>query len=197
MGSTSAWVPITVGLIGLLGVLATQLIANRRARVEHEAAERREQRRWDRELEATHAAQDREDKYRLHQEKQQAYARLTHELLRWWDVLGSMRASRATGSAPTQEDSAAATSLEHSVEEASALVMLLAPKAIRGCYRTLWAHLVLTQDKARWREGSIEEIDEDYNKAFGHYMRMLDYLRIDLGVEPEHPENQEKFNRAN
>jgi hypothetical protein len=198
MGSTPTWVPITVGLIGLLGVIATQLIANRRATTERDAADAREQRRWDHERELRQAAHDREDKFRMYQQRQEAYARLVLELRRWWDVLGEMRAHRVTGNPqPTREQEEASHAAEKGTEEASALAMLLGPPAIRGCYRTLWAHLVMVERAAFWPDTTEAEINQEYDNAFPHYTRMLDYLRIDLGIDPEYSINREKFNKHN
>jgi hypothetical protein len=183
---TPIWVPVLVGAIGLVGVLATQIVASARAGRERRAAERREDTRWEREREQRQLLFDREDRYRSHSERSDAYAALGLALEHWHDRLRTATAGwRAVNRRPGEDEEALLREAGQQTEEAAALVMLLAPKAIRDVYRATWMSFSYTQLLVTSDQSTQEEVASSIGKATKRYWRLLDELRLDLGVEPD------------
>jgi hypothetical protein len=188
-GQTSIWVPIVVGAIGLAGVLAAQLIASVRAKNERKAVERRDEIQWRRQREEREEAFAREDRYRSHAERSAAYAALGLAIDRWIDQLGTAQAYWRTRHGPPELDSVdEMVRSQRQTEDAGALVMLLAPKAIRDAYQSAWAALLRAHIVSIHRVAS-EETVENLHKAFeAPCEQLLVQLRLDLGVDPDEAE---------
>jgi hypothetical protein len=187
-GQTSIWVPIVVGAIGLAGVLVTQLIASVRARNERKAVERRDEIQWRRQREERAEAFAREDRYRSHAERSAAYAALGLAINRWIDELGSARAHWRVRHGPLEPDSAdELVRAYRQTEDAGALVMLLAPKAIRDAYQSASTAL-LRAHVASTRKVSEETVENMYKAVEVPCEQLLEQMRLDLGVEPDEAE---------
>ncbi|MGW3961812.1 hypothetical protein ACWED2_18455 [Amycolatopsis sp. NPDC005003] len=125
MGSqVPVWIPIVVALLGLAGVILTQVLSGRREarRMAEEAA--REERRWQREREA-----------RTHETRAEAYARLMGALEAFDGVLFQARAIRESDREPDREldehQLAELREVRSEAQHALGPVVLHAPEAVR------------------------------------------------------------------
>ncbi|QKV79834.1 hypothetical protein [Amycolatopsis sp. Hca4] len=121
MGSqVPVWIPIVVALLGLAGVILTQVLSGRREtrRMTEEAA--REERRWQREREA-----------RTHETRAEAYARLMGALEAFDGVLFQARALREAGKRLDEHQLAEVREVRSEAQHALGPVVLHAPEAVR------------------------------------------------------------------
>ncbi|MGW4065038.1 hypothetical protein ACWEGE_42590 [Amycolatopsis sp. NPDC004747] len=121
MGSqVPVWIPIVVALLGLAGVILTQVLSGRREarRMAEEAA--REERRWQREREA-----------RTHETRAEAYARLMGALEAFDGVLFQARAIRESSGDLDEHQLAELREVRSEAQHALGPVVLHAPEAVR------------------------------------------------------------------
>ncbi|WP_206793626.1 hypothetical protein [Amycolatopsis sp. MtRt-6] len=121
MGSqVPVWIPIVVALLGLAGVILTQVLSGRREarRMAEEAA--REERRWQREREA-----------RTHETRADAYAQLMGVLEAFDGVLFQARAVREAGDKLDEHQLAELRAVRSEAQHALGPVVLHAPEAVR------------------------------------------------------------------
>jgi hypothetical protein len=183
------WVPLLVGVIGLAGVLATQIVASVRARSERRSADQREDLRWSRAQEERRDAAAREDRYRSHDDRTHAYANLVLEVTRWRDRLGRAGSQRAANDhVADTKISLPVIESQRAAEEAEATVALLAPDTVRAACEAaglslLKATIVLMDDTA-----PAEALDAYTDAVKEPAERMIELMRADLeaSVEP-HP----------
>jgi heme exporter protein D len=114
------WIPIVVALVGLAGVILTQVLSGRREarRMAEEAA--REERRWQREREA-----------RTHETRAEAYARLMGVLEAFDGVLFQARAVVESGHELDEHQIAELREVRSEAQHALGPVVLHAPEAVR------------------------------------------------------------------
>ena len=195
--STPIWVPIVVGAIGLVGVLlsalVTQWLAGRRAAEERRAADAREERQRQDVREAREGALQWDETMRKYELRREAYATLALSLRRWVDVMQAARGSRTYANPPDEEQKEALRVVETATKEAGASVDLLGSKPVRAAYRTTWARMSLTALHIRSRYKTNEDVDKSWSSAMSAYWRLMDFLRIDLGIDPENAEMTEKY----
>ncbi|KDN18907.1 hypothetical protein [Amycolatopsis rifamycinica] len=121
MGSqVPVWIPIVVALLGLAGVILTQVLSGRREarRMAEEAA--REERRWQREREA-----------RTHETRAEAYAQLMGALEAFDGVLVQARTIRESGKQLDEHQSTELREVRSEAQHALGPVVLHAPEAVR------------------------------------------------------------------
>ncbi|MEU7790118.1 hypothetical protein [Amycolatopsis sp. NPDC049159] len=121
MGSqVPVWIPIVVALLGLAGVLATQLLSGRREakRMAEETA--REERRWQREREA-----------RTHETRAGAYAELLGVLEAFDSVLFRALRSRELGKPVDEHQVTELREVRSETQHALGPVVLHAPESVR------------------------------------------------------------------
>ena len=121
MGSqVPVWIPIVVALLGLAGVLLTQVLSGRREarRMTEETA--REERRWQREREA-----------RTHETRAEAYALLLGALEAFDGVLFQARAVREAGDRLDEHQVTELREVRSETQHALGPVALHAPEAVR------------------------------------------------------------------
>ncbi|WP_410609827.1 hypothetical protein [Amycolatopsis sp. lyj-109] len=121
MGSqVPVWIPIVVALLGLAGVILTQVLSGRREarRMAEEAA--REERRWQREREA-----------RTHETRAAAYAELMGSLEAFDGVLFQARAIRESDGDLDEHHLAELREVRSEAQHALGPVVLHAPEAVR------------------------------------------------------------------
>jgi len=114
------WIPIVVALLGLAGVLLTQVLSGRREarRMTEETA--REERRWQREREA-----------RTHETRAEAYALLLGALEAFDGVLFQARAVREAGDRLDEHQVTELREVRSETQHALGPVALHAPEAVR------------------------------------------------------------------
>jgi hypothetical protein len=114
------WIPIVVALLGLAGVLLTQVLSGRREarRMTEETA--REERRWQREREA-----------RTHETRAEAYALLLGALEAFDGVLFQARAVREAGDQLDEHQVKELREVRSETQHALGPVALHAPEAVR------------------------------------------------------------------
>lgn len=121
MGSqVPVWIPVVVALLGLAGVILTQVLSGRREnrRMTEDAA--REERRWQREREA-----------RTHETRADAYAQLMGVLEAFDGVLFQARAIRESGKVLDEHQLAELREVRSEAQHALGPVVLHAPEAVR------------------------------------------------------------------
>jgi hypothetical protein len=176
------WVPILVGGIGVVGVILTQVIASIRAAGERQAADRREDIRWNRAQDERHELVEREDRYRSHAERTEAYAKVVLEMTRWQDRLQRARVTRASGKTITSEMFKPVEEALHAAEEAAATLTLLAPNLVRLPWGAAFGGLLKVSRLMLADDLPISEIDDASTSANDLINKMLDAMRIDLTV---------------
>ncbi|MEV4056994.1 hypothetical protein AB0J55_37805 [Amycolatopsis sp. NPDC049688] len=121
MGSqVPVWIPVVVALLGLAGVILTQILSGRREnrRMAEDAA--REERRWQREREA-----------RTHETRADAYAQLMGVLEAFDGVLFQARAVVESGRKLDEHQLAELREVRSEAQHALGPVVLHAPEAVR------------------------------------------------------------------
>ncbi|MET8851985.1 hypothetical protein [Amycolatopsis sp. NPDC004625] len=121
MGSqVPVWIPVVVALLGLAGVILTQILSGRREnrRMTEDAA--REERRWQREREA-----------RTHETRADAYARLMGVLEAFDGVLFQARSIRESGKVLDEHQLAELREVRSEAQHALGPVVLHAPETVR------------------------------------------------------------------
>ncbi|MGW4526249.1 hypothetical protein [Amycolatopsis sp. NPDC004378] len=175
MGSqVPVWIPVVVALLGLAGVILTQVLAGRREtkRMTEEAA--REERRWQREREA-----------RTHETRADAYAQLMGVLEAFDGVLFQARAVRESGDALDEHQITELREVRSEAQHALGPVVLHAPEAVR--------RLVSDATLPRMRLAAmLLDPDDDSGKTRGAwdagqrgYRVMRARMRADLGFDAE------------
>ena len=96
---------------------------------------------------------------------------------------------------PTTDEEKALAVAEADTEEAGAMVSLLGSRPVRGAYRTIWVQMSVTVMAIQNAEKSKDEIQTNFDRALTTHHRLMDMLRIDLGVDPEDPENRELYRK--
>ena len=175
MGSqVPVWIPIVVALLGLAGVILTQVLSGRREarRMAEEAA--REERRWQREREA-----------RTHETRADAYARLLGVLEAFDGVLFQARAVVEAGGALDDHQITELREVRSEAQHALGPVVLHAPEAVRQLVsdatlpRMRLAAMLLdpADDHTRLRPA--------WNAGQRGYRVMRARMRADLGFDAE------------
>ena len=175
MGSqVPVWIPIVVALLGLAGVILTQVLSGRREarRITEEAA--REERRWQREREA-----------RTHEARAAAYAELLGALGAFDTVLFRALRSRETARPIDEYQVTELREVRSETQHALGPVTLHAPEAVRKLIsdatlpRLRLATRLLdpenhgTEDRALWTAGQRG------------YRLLRAKMRLDLGFDAE------------
>ena len=70
---------------------------------------------------------------------------------------------------------------------------LLGSKPARGAYRTTWARMSLTALFLHSGDKSAEDVDKSIDRVMSAYWRLMDFLRIDLGIDPEDADMSDKY----
>ena len=176
MGSqVPVWIPIVVALVGLAGVILTQVLSGRREarRMAEEAA--REERRWQREREA-----------RTHETRADAYAQLMGVLEAFDGVLFQARAVVEGGKELDEHQISELREVRSEAQHALGPVVLHAPEAVR--------RLVSDATLPRMRLAAMLLAPDDDNQAklrpawdAGQrgYRVMRARMRADLGFDAE------------
>jgi hypothetical protein len=81
------WVPLLVGLLGLLGVLYAQWRSDVREQRTRNEARQREQEQWDRQERQRHEQWAREDATRSYEQRRDAYLRFVTEFDQVWELV--------------------------------------------------------------------------------------------------------------
>jgi hypothetical protein len=168
------WIPIIVALLGLGGVIFTQVLSARREarRAAEEAA--RDERRWQREREA-----------RTHETRADAYAQLLGALEAYDGVLFQARAVREEGGKLDEHQIGELRQVRSETQHVLGPVALHAPEAVR--------RLVSDAALPRMRLTSmLLDPDDDCAKTRGAwdagqrgYRVMRARMRLDLGLDAE------------
>jgi hypothetical protein len=177
MNSTvSVWVPLAVAGVGLASTFGAVILTRW---ADH----------WDRREQWRH-----EDAVRWYQERQQAYVRLMAALDEWDRELNSVASNLqvdAQLNVRTEVDLDELTRLGTAASQASALVQLMAPKAIRSLaqaaikdrqdFRT---HSLVPRvlDLAN-RPADFTDLNERPGKLYKRKSSLRDAMRDDLGIE--------------
>ncbi|MEQ0561230.1 hypothetical protein ABJI51_19255 [Amycolatopsis sp. NEAU-NG30] len=175
MGSqVPVWIPIVVALLGLAGVLLTQVLSGRREarRMAEETA--REERRWQREREA-----------RTHETRADAYAQLLGVIEAFDGVLFQARAIRESEGELDEHQLAELRQVRSECQHALGPVVLHAPEAVRQLVsdatlpRMRLAAMLLEPDgdRARMRPA--------WDAGQRGYRVMRARMRADLGFDAE------------
>ncbi|MER6798991.1 hypothetical protein [Amycolatopsis mediterranei] len=175
MGSqVPVWIPIVVALLGLAGVILTQILSGRREirRMAEEAA--REERRWQREREA-----------RTHETRADAYAQLMGVLEAFDGVLFQARAVRESGGELDEHQLEELREVRSEAQHALGPVVLHAPEAVRRLVsdatlpRMRLAAMLLDPDDDRTR------LRPAWDAGQRGYRVMRARMRADLGFDAE------------
>ncbi len=175
MGSqVPVWIPIVVALLGLAGVILTQLLSGRREtrRMAEEAA--REERRWQREREA-----------RTHETRADAYAQLMGVLEAFDGVLFQARAIVESDGELDEHQITELREVRSEAQHALGPVVLHAPEAVRRLVsdatlpRMRLAMMLLEPDGDRTRLRPAWEAGQR------GYRVMRARMRADLGFDAE------------
>lgn len=175
MGSqVPVWIPIVVALLGLAGVILTQILSGRREarRIAEETA--REERRWQREREA-----------RTHETRADAYAQLMGVLEAFDGVLFQARAVRESGGKLDEHQLTELREVRSEAQHALGPVVLHAPEAVRRLVsdatlpRMRLAAMLLDPDDDRTRLRPAWEAGQR------GYRVMRARMRADLGFDAE------------
>lgn len=176
MGSqVPVWIPIVVALLGLAGVILTQVLSGRREarRMAEEAA--REERRWQREREA-----------RTHETRAEAYARLMGVLEAFDGVLFQARAVVESGRELDEHQITELREVRSEAQHALGPVVLHAPEAVRRLVSDatlprmrLAAMLLDPQD------GDGTRLRPAWDAGQRGYRVMRARMRADLGFDAE------------
>jgi heme exporter protein D len=168
------WIPIVVALLGLAGVILTQILSGRREarRIAEETA--REERRWQREREA-----------RTHETRADAYAQLMGVLEAFDGVLFQARAVRESGGKLDEHQLTELREVRSEAQHALGPVVLHAPEAVRRLVsdatlpRMRLAAMLLDPDDDRTRLRPAWEAGQR------GYRVMRARMRADLGFDAE------------
>ncbi|AEK41576.1 hypothetical protein DV26_29100 [Amycolatopsis mediterranei] len=168
------WIPIVVALLGLAGVILTQILSGRREirRMAEEAA--REERRWQREREA-----------RTHETRADAYAQLMGVLEAFDGVLFQARAVRESGGELDEHQLEELREVRSEAQHALGPVVLHAPEAVRRLVsdatlpRMRLAAMLLDPDDDRTR------LRPAWDAGQRGYRVMRARMRADLGFDAE------------
>lgn len=178
------WVPIVVGVIGLAGVIASQVIAGIRATGGRVASDRREETRYRRSQDELQALRDREDRFRAHSDRTAAYARLSLEVTRLRYRLRRAQAEHSRSSQGLADSSM--TLLKEAldvVDEAGATVELLAPGKVRTAWLAAHISLVSAWNVLLDDDSTSAATKDALSDIEGPVDEMLAAMREDLGVE--------------
>ncbi|WP_439378988.1 hypothetical protein [Amycolatopsis lexingtonensis] len=175
MGSqVPVWIPIVVALLGLAGVITTQVLSGRREtkRMAEETA--REERRWQREREA-----------RTHETRAAAYAELLGVLEAFDTVLFRALRSQELGKPVDEHQVTELREVRSETEHALGAVALHAPEPVRE----LVSGAVLPRLRLASRLMDPENTEED-NRTFWTagqrgYRFLRAKMRLDLGFDAE------------
>ncbi|WP_290062354.1 hypothetical protein [Amycolatopsis solani] len=175
MGSqVPVWIPIVVALLGLAGVIATQVLSGRREtkRMTEEAA--REERRWQREREA-----------RTHEARAGAYAELLGVLEAFDMVLYRSLRSRELGKPVDEHQVTELREVRSETQHALGAVALHAPEPIRE----LVSEAVLPRMRLASRlMDSVNSGEDDralWTAGQRGYRLLRAKMRLDLGFDAE------------
>ncbi|WP_410640299.1 hypothetical protein [Amycolatopsis sp. lyj-346] len=176
MGSqVPVWIPIVVALLGLAGVILTQVLSGRREarRMAEETA--REERRWQREREA-----------RTHETRAEAYAQLMGALEAFDGVLFQARAIRESDGKLDEHQLAELREVRSEAQHALGPVVLHAPEAVRQLVSGA------TLPRMRLAAMLLDPKDDDRTKlrpawdaGQRGYRLMRARMRADLGFDAE------------
>lgn len=175
------WIPILVAVLGLSGVVVTQVLASRReARRLREEAER-EERRWRRERDA-----------RTYEARSAAYAQLVTAFETFDMVMYPARAARLRGLDLDPADAAELREVRGKVRESFGPAVLLAPEDVRRLiqeageprFRHFEALLATDADK--------DALHSDWDEGQHQYRLLRRQMRIDLGLDAEAVEDIER-----
>jgi heme exporter protein D len=168
------WIPIVVALLGLAGVILTQLLSGRREtrRMAEETA--REERRWQREREA-----------RTHETRADAYARLMGVLEAFDGVLFQARSIVESGGRLDEHQLTELREVRSEAQHALGPVVLHAPEAVRRLVsgatlpRMRLAAMLLAPDDDHTR------LRPAWDAGQRGYRVMRARMRADLGFDAE------------
>ena len=169
------WIPIVVALLGLAGVLLTQVLSGRREarRMAEEAA--REERRWQREREA-----------RTHETRAEAYAQLMGVLEAFDGVLFQARAIRESDKQLDEHQITELREVRSEAQHALGPVVLHAPEAVRRLVSDA------TLPRMRLAAMLLDPDDDDHTRlrpawdaGQRGYRVMRARMRADLGFDAE------------
>ena len=175
MGSqVPVWIPIVVALLGLAGVILTQLLSGRREtrRMAEETA--REERRWQREREA-----------RTHETRADAYAQLMGVLEAFDGVLFQARAIVESGRELDEHQITELREVRSEAQHALGPVVLHAPEAVRQLVsdatlpRMRLAAMLLDPDD------DVTRLRPAWDAGQRGYRVMRARMRADLGFDAE------------
>ena len=175
MGSqVPVWIPIVVALLGLAGVLLTQVLSGRREarRMTEETA--REERRWQREREA-----------RTHETRAEAYALLLGALEAFDGVLFQARAVREAGDQLDEHQVNELREVRSETQHALGPVALHAPEAVRRLVSDAALPRMRLTTMLLDTDGDTAKTRAAWDAGQRGYRVMRARMRQDLGFDAE------------
>jgi hypothetical protein len=168
------WIPIVVALLGLAGVLLTQVLSGRREarRMTEEAA--REERRWQREREA-----------RTHETRAEAYALLLGALEAFDGVLFQARAVREAGDQLDEHQVKELREVRSETQHALGPVALHAPEAVRRLVSDAALPRMRLTTMLLDADGDTAKTRAAWDAGQRGYRVMRARMRQDLGFDAE------------
>ncbi len=94
---------------------------------------------------------------------------------------------------PTAAEKEAVRDAENDAREAVSYVDLFGSKPVRGATRSAWVALSFAGHTVELDDSNNDEIENAFGRAWRAYWRLLDFMRIDLGVDPEAPESVAEY----
>jgi hypothetical protein len=175
------WVPLLVGLLGLLGVLYTQWRSDVREQRTRNEARQREQEQWDRQERQQREQWAREDATRSYEQRRDAYLRFVTQFDQVWELVAGRYYLPGHWPQPVPEDDRTYVELTEALRTlrlfASTAVTQIADNAVRTLQRF---------DGLPPHEGEHYEEAEDLNARLRQKYDLLQKtMRRDLGVPDE------------
>jgi hypothetical protein len=180
-GGVPLWVPLVVGLIGLLGVLYTQWRSDRREERSRHESRKREREQWDRQERKQREQWAREDSARTYEQRRDVYVRFITEFDQVWELVAGRYYLPGHWPEPVPEDDRTYLKLSEEIRTlrlfASTAVTLMADDAMTALEQF---------DRLPPHRGEDYDDAEDLNARLRQKYDLLQKaMRRDLGVPDE------------